>query len=354
MHFVLVALFLALSGVCQSHAFEIAWNSPWPTACKAKVEADAITKYGIRTNAGNAFNGEIITTFYNNPGRMTLGRWPCYAKNGTALNGGLPQLGNLTAHLAQVRLDVARLLPEQFDGFAVIDWEVWKPWLDIGDTTIYFNKSLELARGNAANAIAAFNSSSLEFMVRTLEVAREVRPKGRWGYFGVVGCTFDVITEMCSPEFQRHNDALKTLWSAGSALYPELYATCPFRTTAKEPTCNAKAKITKKIAARLREAKRVVSLLPPPANTIPVIAFTWFVLDDGVCTGPEGGKPGHCPLMRNKTDLHAEFELAKAAGAQGMVVWGSSGDVQDAVQCAAVGDYVANTLGPLLQRISPR
>jgi len=261
--------------------FEIAWNSPWPSSCKTKVKTDALTRFGIQTNAANAFNGRTITTFYNNPGRMTLGRWPCFYKNGTSLNGGLPQLGNLTAHLAQVRLDVARLLPEDFSGLAVIDWEVWKPWLDEGDRSVYFNKSLELTHGDVASAIAAFNTSSLEFMVQTLQAAKEVRPNGRWGYFGVVGCTFDVDTEACRPEFQRRNDALHALWGAGSALYPELYATCRFQTTAKEPTCDPQAKVTKKIEARLQEAMRVVSSLPgkPCGGIYMVSGPTWLIVE---------------------------------------------------------------------------
>jgi hypothetical protein len=84
------------------------------------------------------------------------------------------------------------------------------------------------------------------------------------------------------------------------------------------------------------------------------MCYTWhpstrYALDDGICTGDHGD---HCPLMHNATDLHAEFELAKAAGAQGMVVWGSSGGVQNVAQCDAIGDYVATTLGPLLQKLS--
>ena len=30
---------------------------------------------------------------------------------------------------------------------------------------------------------------------------------------------------------------------------------------------------------------------------------------------------GHCPLMRNRADLDAEFALAKREGADGLIVW---------------------------------
>ena len=58
---------------------------------------------------------------------------------------------------------------------------------------------------------------------------------------------------------------------------------------------------------------------------------------------------GHCPLMRSKVDLAAEFSLARASGAAGIIVWGSSSDVRNAADCAKVTEYVANMLGPLLQ-----
>ena len=31
--------------------------------------ADAITKWGVRANAGNAHNGKVVTTLYNHPVR---------------------------------------------------------------------------------------------------------------------------------------------------------------------------------------------------------------------------------------------------------------------------------------------
>ena len=175
--------------------FEVAWNTQWPASCPQHFPSDAITRFGVTTNAGNAFNGKAVTTMYNRPWAMTLGAWPCLFANGTAVNGGLPQLGNLSRHLEQVRIDAAKL-PADFAGYAVIDWEEWTPWLD-PNAPLYYNRSLALAGGDVAAATAAWNASSLEFMVRTLEVAREVRPRGKWGYFGVIGCTFDVATEAC-------------------------------------------------------------------------------------------------------------------------------------------------------------
>ena len=347
---------LLLLGVWNiAHGFDVVWNSPWPTQCGSNfsVPSDAITRWGVRTNAQNSFNGQAVSTFYNSPGRMTVGAWPCFTKNGTSVNGGLPQLGNLSAHLEQVRIDVARRLPEDFAGLAVLDWEEWTPWIDPLDSaqnsSLYFNRSVELAGGDVAAAVAAWNASSLAFMEQTLLAAREVRPKGHWGFIGVVQCTFDTQTEACRPEFQRRNDALSSLWAAGSALYPELYATCPFDTSGgpADTKCSAAAKLPLKIAARMREARRVVHSLPAK---IPIVAFTWYALDGDGCAGGSPTAVGHCPLMRDPSDLHVEFDTARAEGASGMIVWGSSGDVRrGTTDCRNVADYLEGTLGPALQ-----
>jgi hyaluronoglucosaminidase len=339
----LIALVSApASAMVENATFEVAWNSQWPSECKHKYPVDSITKWGIRTNKRNEFNGAVVSTLYNRPWAMTLGYWPCVFANGTAVNGGLPQLGNLSRHLAQVRVDAAKL-PPNFSGFAVIDWEEWTPWLDPGNA-LYYNLSLALARGDVDVATKAWNASSLEFMVRTLEVAREVRPLAKWGYFGVIGCTFDVDTEECRPEFQRHNDALQPLWRAQTALYPELYASCPY--SGSPAACDASAKLPLKLAARMREARRVVGQLDRPADRLPIIAFTWPALYTPTCASD-----GHqCPRMENPSDLRAEFELARAAGANGMIVWGAHSDVQhDPSDCDKFARYLETTLGPVLQ-----
>lgn len=65
--------------------------------------------------------------------------------------------------------DIERLFPDpNHAGYIVIDWEVWEPWLNPHATTIYANKSFELAGGDIAAAVAAWNASSLKFMVRLL------------------------------------------------------------------------------------------------------------------------------------------------------------------------------------------
>ena len=49
------------------------------------------------------------------------GDWNC--SKATAINGGIPQLANMSAHLAQLRLDIESDFPDpMWDGIAVIDY----------------------------------------------------------------------------------------------------------------------------------------------------------------------------------------------------------------------------------------
>lgn len=285
-----------------------------------------------------------MSTLYNHPGHMTLGLWPSLFANGTAVNGGLPQLGNMSLHLDKVRFDAAALLPPDFDGYAVIDWEEWVPWLE-ADGSNYYNASLALAGGDEAAAIAAWNISSLDFMVKTLEAAREVRPKGKWGYFGTGGCTFDVTTEACSPEIERINDALQPLWRASTALYPELYASCQAVGKDDHQRCSAANKLPLKLAARLKEARRVAAGLLPAK--LPIVAFTWPALYSPPCDDPGN----QCPRMTNPSDLDAEFMLAAPGGADAIIVWGGTSDVHHgADDCDKFAAYLNSTLGPVLRK----
>ena len=278
---------------------------------------------------------------------MTLGHWPCVDDNGTAINGGIPQLGNLSMHLQQVRLDIAQQLAVGFDGWAVIDFEVWVPSFDIlkmyDGYKPYYNRSIALAQGNEEVAKTAWNKASMEFMVATLHAAQQVRPQAKLGYYGMVQCTFNHTTKQCSSKFTSINDQWKPLWQASSALYPELYATCKFSGQDIQH-CNKNSSLQLKLTARLREAKRIQAMY---TDDTPYVGFTWYALDDGVCTK----NVGHCPLMKSQNDLAAEFQSGQEHNAAAIIVWGSSGDVRNVVDCQNIENYLNNTLGPLLKSI---
>ena len=353
----------------QQRAFEVAWNSPWPSAgsCREeRVPADALTRFGVRTNAGNALNGDAVSILYNHPGRYTIGDWPSLWPNGSVFaNGGIPQLANLSRHLAQVTADVERLFPaEDFSGIVGIDWEEWEPWLNPNSDSLYARKSFALAGGDRGAAVAAWNASSLEFMVRTLETAKALRPHARWAFYGMVGCAaeWDVAAGRCSAEVRARNDALAPLWRAGTALMPSIYSECPYGPGPRGelplrclpggppghpygPAANSTE--AQRIPISLGEAARV------NAAGLPILPYTWPALYTQHCAKSPPAGLGHCPLMRSSADLDAEFRLAQAAaGVTGVIVWGSSSDVRNRQDCAEFTQYFNSTLGPLLQSLA--
>jgi hyaluronoglucosaminidase len=331
--------------------FDVVWNSPWPTDCPNPEPAASLTRFGIRTNAKAAFNGGVVSTLYNHAGACSIGDWPALFSNGTiAANGGIPQNGSLPAHLSKVRADVAALFPDpSHDGYVVIDWEEWQPFIDPRSKSVYMQASLQYAGGNVEAAVAQWNASALNWMVETLLTVRAMRPHAKIGYYGVVGCygQYEFKTGTCAGPERARNDALAPLWGASSALFPSIYSSCEYAGT-PYPSClpdasHDNATEAEKIPLTLREAMRVNT------RRVPVVAFTWYTLYTHECAVPPPAGLGHCPLMRNARDLAAEFALAKEVGADGIIVWGSSGDVRRGTDdCDVFAKYLNATLGPSL------
>jgi hypothetical protein len=118
--------------------FSVLWNSPWPSCCGVKGKdannrsltlphADPVPQFvqhNITVNAGGpfcnhgttanpCFNGKAITTIY----AEQTGMYPRYSFNKVTneydpVFGGIPQLANVTAHLAQWAKEVVSMLPD--------------------------------------------------------------------------------------------------------------------------------------------------------------------------------------------------------------------------------------------------
>jgi hypothetical protein len=104
------------------------------------------------------YNGDAVATLHYDFG-MT-GLVPYYLPDGTAVNGGLPQLMNMSAHLEQWRRDIERQFPDRgFSGVVSLDWEAWFPLWEVNMADdrlwIYANKSRELVRTQRPGATAA-------------------------------------------------------------------------------------------------------------------------------------------------------------------------------------------------------
>ncbi len=136
-----------------------------------------------------------MTIFY----RDHLGKYPYLARDGRKVNGGIPQLGDLSAHLSLAEMQISGQLQSNFSGLAVIDWEEWRPlWeRNFGAKMKYRRLSKLLVRQERPDvsdwvvtllARQKFEESARKFMEETLQVAVRHRPKGLWGFYGFPAC----------------------------------------------------------------------------------------------------------------------------------------------------------------------
>jgi hypothetical protein len=223
----------------QRPPFSVLWNSPWPGCCGIKAEQQLLpaaiplpmfVEHNITVNdnrdpwssagttdCGNVthipcVNGHHVVTIYDED----TGLYPDFHQNATtkqwyAVNGGLPQSVNLSAHLAQWQIGIEKMIPDK-DAAPVVglDWESWEPWWEgnskrwmTGDSVdIFQNESIKLVKakhptwGDAqvlSEARTEFNLGAQQFWTKTFELAKKLRPNALWsnyhvGHCGTFGC----------------------------------------------------------------------------------------------------------------------------------------------------------------------
>lgn len=117
--------------------------------------------------------------------------FPGIYENGTFRNGGVPQQGNLKAHLEKFRNDVDRQIPdEENSGLAIIDFELWRPVYrqNFGKFQPYKDTSVKLVRDANplftkeecdAEANRLFTEFARTFMTTTIELGKQLRPNAK-------------------------------------------------------------------------------------------------------------------------------------------------------------------------------
>lgn len=215
--------------------FLAAWNAPLDM-CTLKYKMNInLNIFHIKGSPRAVHTGQDVTIFYAN----RLGHYPFYTEQGIAVNGGLPQNCSLKTHLSKASKDIVHFIPSKdFQGLAVIDWEYWRPqWSrNWQKKDIYRQRSRELVSRAYINvteeqieelARLQFEKSAIAFMQETLQLGKQTRPKGLWGFYLYPDChNYNVHTHNYSgycpiPESAR-NDELLWLWNSSTALFPAL------------------------------------------------------------------------------------------------------------------------------------
>ncbi|CAK6979596.1 hyaluronidase-3 [Scomber scombrus] len=336
----------AAGPILQNRPFVVVWNMP-TAHCQDRYDIHLdLRDFDIVKNQEQSFQGQKMTIFY----RDHLGIYPYLSQDGREVNGGIPQLGNLAAHLPLIEMQISSMLQPNFTGLAVIDWEEWQPlWKrNFGTKAEYRRLSKLLVRqerpdlsDKALTLVAKqkFEESARRFMEETMRSVVRDRPQGLWGYYGFPACfnkhkgkTDQSYTGRCHRGTREDNDRLSWLWTQSNALYPSIYL--PQRLSG---TIDAALMVRH----RLLEALRVASVWPHANKTnqatavLPYarLAFT------------------HTLNFLNKTDLMHTLGESAALGAAGVVLWGELKFAESKHQCLLLRDYIHTVLGPFVRTV---
>jgi len=318
---------------CSPTPYGFYWNvgSPWAYYTN-------VSQYGIFP-ANYTQTGSACTI--SGCSRWQQGIFPYYDDNGTAINGGIPQLGNLDEHLKLVAEQVVGWIPDHnWSGLAVIDFEAWSPIWDSNTQStnswhgkIYQTASTTLVKNQhpdwsqsaiEAQAKIEFQSAGIKYFVQTLQTAKGIRPNAKWGFYGfppnydrpcvtindVNYCGYDVPNT--GDVYRGYNDEVIDIWKSSNALYPSIYL----------PPGLSSDILKSYINSTVKEAIRC-------SNTIiPVFPFHMNIYHN------------HTTFL-SKIDLESCLTIPAYYGAAGVVIWGSSSEMSE------FPSYVSSTLGPL-------
>ncbi|KAF0306931.1 Hyaluronidase [Amphibalanus amphitrite] len=327
MLFLTLAL-LAVASLAASEtgdSYQVVWNVPSHTCARYNVTIDP-AQYGFIVNSDGAFRGDRIVLFYN------PGLYPQILSNGTRVNGGLPQLGDLRLHLDAFAADVDRFIPDvNFSGLAVIDFEEWTPWFTESPIK-YRLASREVVREehpdwpedrNKEQAREDWEWWARLFIEQTLRAAERARPAALWGYYQYPLCkNLDTVNNTCKENVMERNDQMSWLLGGSNALYPSIYLFLNNLTNDNRLTM---------VDERLAEAQR-------HAEGLPVLPYTWFKYKDD-------------ESYLSDEDLTTMLGEPAVHGSPGSIMWGSSANCNTTAQCVRLEEYLRDHLGPIVQTL---
>ncbi|XP_047440205.1 hyaluronidase-2 [Mugil cephalus] len=321
----------------------LAWNAPTQDCVPRHRVTLSLEQFDIVAYPTEGFVRQNLTIFY----KERLGLYPYYQHDGTAVNGGLPQLASLSQHYKKMPEGLDKYIREpQAKGLAVIDWEEWRPlWIrNWAPKDIYRNKSCEILAKKNPNWTAEhvkkvaeqeFELSAKTFMLETLKLAKNLRPNQLWGFYLFPDCYnhdyrkgLTKYTGHCPPAEITRNNQLNWLWKECTALFPSIYMDFALHSTKYGRLF---------VRNRVKEAMRLASVGDGLAR--PVFVYT---------------RPFYLSQMTllTETDLVSTIGESVALGAAGVIFWGDTSYANSNASCSTLNNYLQGPLGPYLLNVS--
>ena len=261
-------------------------------------------------------------TMYTDFGELP--RYDTWHSSMTAIHGGIPQLCNLTSHLAKVTAQIsdpnatfagsitgAYYLPPDFSGVISIDYEAWNPYWEGccgAHAALYLNTSISLQRKltpglnsteTQRRAIESFQSAALGFWVHTVRAVRALRPKASVGIYNW-------------PNFRGDWDAAE-LQARGNFMLPFYREVNSFQPSVYIGRTNTTVGTVERVTSCVRDSAMLAQRLAldaPGVTAARVHAFAWYRYN----------RP-HAPFL-SQIDFEIEMVEPFNAGADAVLIWG--------------------------------
>nr|XP_040236476.2 hyaluronidase Tab y 2.0101-like [Anopheles coluzzii]XP_040236477.2 hyaluronidase Tab y 2.0101-like [Anopheles coluzzii]XP_040236478.2 hyaluronidase Tab y 2.0101-like [Anopheles coluzzii]XP_040236480.2 hyaluronidase Tab y 2.0101-like [Anopheles coluzzii]XP_040236481.2 hyaluronidase Tab y 2.0101-like [Anopheles coluzzii]XP_040236482.2 hyaluronidase Tab y 2.0101-like [Anopheles coluzzii]XP_040236483.2 hyaluronidase Tab y 2.0101-like [Anopheles coluzzii]XP_040236484.2 hyaluronidase Tab y 2.01 len=338
-------LLLLLQNLVTIKSFEVYWNIPTFMCNQFGFEFSSVNRtYSVVQNRNDTFRGNAVSILYD-PGKFPALLEKPSTKTLYKRNGGVPQEGNLTEHLEIFERHLDELIPDRnFSGIGIIDFESWRPIYrqNFGSLQPYKDLSVKIERerhpywsGNhlEREATRRFEATGREFMEQTLLLAKQRRPQAAWGYYAFPYCfnmngAASTRSENCSPEVQRENNRIMWLFDGSDIIFPSVYLREKLSPSEREQL----------IRGRVREAVRVAQRSKPRRK---VLTYLRYVYTDSI-------------QYLTESDWINALAAMKSTGSDGIILWGSSFDLNTRQKCSSFKAYLDSTLGPVLSTLQPR
>lgn len=187
-----------------------------------------------------------------------------------------------------------------------------------------------------AEAKKQFETAALQWMVTTLNTVTALRPKARWGYYGIpqgyaepCAAPSSQTAPLCGYRcpilgdvWRAQNDRMQPLFDASTAMFPSIYLP-PQRSP------DYTARNLDYVQGTIQEAQRLAK------KGQPTLPFAWAMYHDQ-------------SSLLLPDDLNAELAGPALLGLEGVVLWGDPPAFKDA---AAYDKYLDATLGPMALKV---
>lgn len=227
----------------------------------------------------------------------------------------------MSLHLETLSATFGKYVSMQEDRYIDLDFESWNPlWEYNSNTSATYNASVALVEKQhpdwtnrtriVAEAKLQFEAAGLQALLATVQAVRKLRPQIKIGFYSLPArLYYNGYNSSAGPELRERNNRLLPLYCEVDALYPSVYQF--YNSENNSAAQRGNIQYTFSVVA---EAVRLSKLVPNgctgrTARPL-VLAYTWHRYHDGV-------------HFLSASDLTISWEQPYAAGADGIVMWGS-------------------------------